>query len=227
MRKLFVAPPGKKMVRMDYDQLEWRVLAAVTQDPILLKALESGKKIHQVTAEQMNIEYDKAKRGNFALIYGAQAWTLAQNLQCTINEAKEFMKLYFEKFPGVKKYQETMREIAISKKQVSNWFGRTRRIDAMYVDQWRVKEEGIKEAVNTPIQGTGGEVCKIGMIALHKHNAPMVLQIHDELLFEVAEKDATEYAHWLKVFVPSLVEINGVRFLVDVKIGQNWWECSQ
>ena len=227
MRKLFVAPQGKKLVRMDYDQLEWRVLAAITQDPILLEALESGKKIHQVTAEQMGIKYDDAKSGNFAIIYGAQAWTLAQTLHCTIGQAKEFMRLYFEKFPGVKRYQAQMKEVALKEKKVTNWFGRTRRIDAMYVDQWRVREEGIKEAINTPIQGAGGEICKIGMIALHKHNAPMVLQIHDELLFEVAEKDAVEFGQWLKEFVPSLVEINGVKFPVDIKIGSNWWECSQ
>lgn len=227
MRKLFVVPPGKKLVRMDYDQLEWRVLAAITQDPVLLGALKSGKKIHQVTAEQMNVKYDDAKKGNFAIIYGAQAWTLAQTLHCTIGQAKEFIKLYFEKFPGVKRYQEQMKEVALKEKKVTNWFGRTRRIDAMYVDQWQVQQEGIKEAINTPIQGAGGEICKIGMIALHKRNAPMVLQVHDELLFEVDEKDAMAYGHWLQEFVPSLVEINGVRFPVDVKIGNNWYECTK
>lgn len=227
LRKLFIAPPGKKMIRVDYDQLEWRFLAAVSQDPTLLKALESGKKVHQVTAEEMGVKYDDAKKGNFATIYGAQAWTLAQNLHCTIGEAKEFQKRYFEKFPGVKRYQEQMKEIALRDKKVTNYFGRTRRIDAMYVDQWRTQQEGIKEAINTPIQGGAAEVVKLGMIELHKHYAPMINWVYDELLFEVNEKDAEEYGHWLKEFLPKVIEINGVKFLVDVKIGDNWWQVSR
>lgn len=227
MRKLIVAAKGKKLVRMDYDQLEWRVLAAITQDPTLLKALESGKKIHQVTAEQMNVSYDDAKTANFAIQYGAKAWMLAQHLHCTIGQAKEFIETYFEKFPGVKAYQKQMKEIALGEKKVTNWFGRTRRVDAMYVDQWRVREEGIKEAINMPIQGAGGEICKIAMIALHEKNAPQILQVHDELLFEIPEKEAEEYGQWLKEYIPTLVEINGVKFPVDITIGDNWKECSK
>ena len=77
-----------------------------------------------------------------------------------------------------------------------------------------------------PIQGAGGEICKIVMIALHKKNAPMVLQVHDELLFEVPKKEAVDYAQWLKEYIPTVVEINGVKFPVDVTIGDNWKECS-
>ena len=228
MRKLFIAAPGHKLIRMDYDQLEWRVLAAVTEDPILMRELASGRKIHQVTADQMDIKYADAKTANFAIQYGAQAWTLAQSLHCTITEAREFIKKYFQKFPGVKRYQEQQREIAVADKKVTNYFGRTRRLDSMYVDQWRIQEEGVKEAINTPIQGAGGEVCKIAMVALHhKHSAPMVLQVHDELIFEVPEKEAVDYAHWIEEYVPTLVEINGAKFPVEVSIGDNWWETSQ
>jgi len=227
LRKLFIAPEGMKLIRLDYDQLEWRVLAAITQDPILLKALASGKKIHQVTAEQMNIPYDKAKKGNFAIQYGAKAWTLAQNLECTIEEAKQFMVLYFKKFPGVKKYQDQQREIASSEKKVTNYFGRVRRLDAMFAQDWRIRQEGEKEAINTPIQGAAGEVVKLAMIELHKHNANMLLQVHDELLFEVPEKEAKDYAQWLQEYVPTITSINGVSFPVEVCVGDTWHECCK
>ena len=227
LRALFVAKEGYRMVRMDYDQMEWRALAAITQDSTLVKALESGKKIHQVTADQMGISYDDAKTGNFAIQYGAQAWKLAQELHCTIGEAKDFIKTYFDRFPGVKKYQDMMKQVALDQKKVTNYFGRTRRVDAMYSDQWRIKNEGIKEAINMPIQGACAEVVKIAMIELHKCSAPMILQVHDELLFEVPEKEAEEFGQWVKEFVPTLVDINGMRFPVDVSIGKNWYECTK
>jgi DNA polymerase-1 len=227
MRKLFVAKEGCKMVRVDYDQLEWRVLAAITQDPTMLKALLSGKKIHQVTADEMNVEYDLAKKGNFGVNYGAGAWKLAQTMGIPIGQAKEFVAAYFERFPGVKKYQDQMRETATKDKVVKNWFGRTRRIDAMYAPDWRIKEEGVKEAINTPIQGTAGEIAKLAMIQLHKSSAPILNWVYDEFLFEVPEKEAVEYAHYLMEFIPTVVEINGMKFPVEASVAGNWFDCCQ
>jgi uracil-DNA glycosylase family 4 len=227
LRKLFVADRGKKLVRIDYDQLEWRVLAAVTEDPVLLKALTNSRKIHQVTADELGVSYDVAKNANFAIQYGARPWMLAQTLGVTIEQARSFLERYFKRFPGVKRYQEKMREIALSERRVTNWFGRTRRIDAMYVEQKRVQEEGIKEAINTPIQGTAADIVKLAMIDLHyNHNAPMIVQVHDELLFEVPAQDAQEYARWLEGHIPTLVEINGVKFPVSATVGDNWKECT-
>lgn len=229
MRKLFVAAPGFKLVRFDYNQLEWRILAALTLDPILLAELGKGKKIHTITSEQMNVDYTTAKRGNFGIQYGAGAWKLAQTLDCSIDEAKDFMAKYFMKFPGVKKYQDEMREIALRDKAVTNYYGRTRRLDAMYAGDWRVRQEGIKEAFNTPIQGAGGEICKIAMIRLHEvcGAARMLLQVHDEILFEVPEREAVEFAHWLEEYVPTLTDINGQRFPVEAGVGSSWWECCK
>ena len=202
-------------------------MAAITQDPILIEALNSNKKIHEVTAELLNIKYDDAKTTNFATLFGAEAWSLSQSLHITIGEAREFLANYFRRFPNIKKYRDQMREIAESEKKVTIPFtNRTRRIDAMFVDQWKIKQEGIREAINMPVQGLGAEVVKIGMIDLHyKHSAPMILQVHDELLFEVDDKDAIDYAHWLKDYIPSIVEFGGMRFPVEVGIGQNWYEA--
>jgi len=226
LRSLFVAPKGKKIVRADYDQLDYRALAAITQDPILIDALNADKKIHQVTAELLNLKYDDAKTVNFGVLFGEEAWALSQRLHITVGEAKAFLKHYFERFPNIKKYRDQMTEIAKSERKVTIPFtGRTRRIDAMYVDQWRVQQEGIREAVNMPVQGLEAEVVKIGMIDLHyKHSAPMILHVHDELLFEVPEKEALDYAHWVKGYIPTIVEFGGMKFPVEVGVGQNWFE---
>ncbi len=229
LRALFVAGEGKQIVRADYNQLDFRALAAITQDPILIAALNADKKIHQVTADEMNLKYDDAKTVNFGVLFGQEAWALSQQLHITIGEAKEFLSSYFKRFPNIKKYRDQMTEIAEKEKKVTIPFtGRTRRIDAMFVDQWKIRKEGIKEAINMPVQGLEAEVVKIGMIDLHyKHAAPMLLQVHDELLFEVDEKQAVEYAHFLKEHIPRIVSFGGMTFPVSVGIGRNWFESMQ
>ena len=227
LRSLFIAPEGKKIVRADYNQLDYRALAAITQDSILIASLNASKKIHQVTADEMGLKYDDAKTANFGILFGQEAWSLSQQLHITVGEAKAFLKRYFERFPNIGKYREQMTEIAKRDRKVSIPFtNRTRRIDAMYAEGWRIQQEGIKEAINLPVQGLEAEVVKIGMIDLHyKHSAPMILQVHDELLFEVDEKDALEFAHWLKEYIPTIIEFGGMQFPVEVGIGQNWFEA--
>lgn len=227
LRALFVAPRGKKIVRADYDQLDFRTLAAITQDPTIIKALNAGKKIHQVTAEELNIKYDDAKTTNFGTMFGQEAWGLSFELGITIGEAKAFLKNYFERFPNLKKYRDQMTEIAKSEKKVTIPFtNRTRRIDAMFVDQWRIRQEGIKEAINMPVQGLEAEVVKIGMIDLfYKHSICPVLQVHDELLFEIDDLEVDAFAHWLRDYIPTIVEFGDMKFPVSVGIGQNWYEA--
>lgn len=228
MRKLIVAKEGYKLVRMDFDQLDFRALACITLDPVLLSALSAGKKIHTVTAEKLGITYDNAKTVNFGMMFGQEAWALASQLHISLGDAKAFLVDYFKTFPGIKKFREEMTERIKAEKKVTIPFtGRTRRIDAMYVDQWRIQQEGIKEGINLPVQGTEAEVVKIVMIDLHyKHHAPMVLQVHDELLFEVPEKEAMTYAEWLIGYVPRIIAINDVTFPVAVTVGKNWKEMS-
>lgn len=223
LRELFIAPEGMSLIRVDWQQLEFAVLAAMTQDPKLIAALTAGKKIHQVVADALGQTYDDGKTSNFLTIYGGKAWTLAQRLGITIDAAEQFQKDYLVTFPAIGQYMEEQRAKAREDKKVTNWFGRVRRLDAMYSDKFRVLEEGEREAINTPIQGTAGEIVKRAMIDLfYNHSAPVILQVHDELIFEIEDKDTVEYAHWLKDYLPTLTEINGVRFSVDVGIGKNW-----
>lgn len=227
MRQLFIAPEGYKLVVMDYKQLEFIVLAAVTQDPTILKMLADGYDYH--TATQMMTGKDRAdiKPANFATVYGAKAWTISRELGITIREAEELQNTIFTRMPGIKKYIDTMRETARAEKKVTNYFGRTRRLDAMYAPDWRVREQGEREAINTPIQGAAGEIVKMAMIELDKRDAPMLLQVHDELIFEIPEKDAEDYAQWLREYVPDITQINGVSFPVEVGVGNNWYEAKK
>ena len=227
LRAMFVAPKGYKIIRADFNQLDFRTLAAITQDPTIIAALNADKKIHQVTADEMGISYDDAKTVNFGTMFGQEAWALSQQLHITIADAKVFLVRYFQRFPNLGKYRDEMKEKALNDKKITIPFtGRTRRIDAMYASDWRVKQEGIKEAINLPVQGLEAEVVKIVMIDLHvKHHAPMILQVHDELLFEVPAKDALDYAHWLRDYIPTIVEFGGMKFPVEVGVGRNWYEA--
>lgn len=228
MRKLVIAEKGKKLVDMDFNQLDFRSLAAITQDPILIEALNADKKIHKVAQELLGCTYREAKVANFALMFKGEAWRLSQELGITIDAAREFIKFYFTKFPGIKKYQDEQEcRLKADKHATIPFTNRTRRIDAMFVDQWKIQQEGVREGIALPVQGLEAEVCKIVMIDLAKKSAPMILQVHDELLFEVDEKDALSYGHWLKEYVPTIVSFGGMKFTVEVSIGNNWWECGQ
>lgn len=228
LRKLFVAEAGSLLVRVDFSQLELRVFAALTQDPVMLKAFAEGKNIHQETADILGVSYDDAKTINFLMLYGGGAWKISQEFGVPVDKAKAMIARYYATYPKIKAYHDEMIEKAHSERKVTNFFGRTRRLDGMYSEDWKTIKDSEREAINTPIQGTAADVVKLVMIDLHyKHQTPMILQVHDELLFEVAEGETTDYAQWLKDYIPTLVEINGVRFPVEVGIGKNWMEAMK
>lgn len=228
MRKLFIAPEGKLLIDLDWKQLEFIVLAAVTQDEQVLSMLAKGYDFHTMTSMMTGKSRTDIKPANFATIYGAKPWTISQELGIPISEAKELQEVIFEKMPGIKRYIDQQRMIAREERKVANFFGRVRRLDAMYAPDWRVREQGEREAINTPIQGAAGEVVKLVMIDLHyKHHANMLLQVHDEILFEVDEKEAEDYAQWLREYVPKITEINGIYFPVEVGVGRNWKEAKE
>lgn len=229
IRKLFKAKEGHKIVRMDYEQLDFKALAAITQDQYLIDALNSGKKVHSITAEDMDLPYDVAKTVNFGVMFKEEPWTLARDLHITIDEARRFFARYFKKYPNIKKYQDEQEErVKETKCAIIPFTGRFHRIDAMYVDQALIRKEGVKEGINFPVQGTEAEVVKIGMIDLHyKHSLPMLLQVHDELLFEIEASQADAFSHWLKEYIPTIVEIGGVKFTVSVGYGDNWYEAMK
>jgi DNA polymerase-1 len=229
LRALFSAKKGFKIVRMDYDQLDFKALGAITQDEKLLAAFKSGKKIHTVTSEEMNLPYDQAKIANFAVMFKVEPWSLSIQMGCSIDEAKDFMARYFQKFPAIKRYQDETEKIVREEKRVTIPFeNAVRRIDSMYSENWKIMQAGVREGINLPVQGLESYVVKRAMLDLYyKHNLTPILQIHDELLFEVEEEKALEFACWLKEYIPTIVgELGGVSFAVEVGIGNNWYEAG-
>jgi len=227
MRKLFVAPAGKKLVRMDYSQLELRVFAALTGERAMLDAFQRGRDIHQETADLIGATRTEAKTMNFLMLYGGSAFTLSQQFHKPVEQCEALIASYYKQFPTIQKFFAEIEEKAMATKEVVNYYGRRRRIDALFAEDYRVKKAGLREAINMPIQGAAGEVVKLAMIDLHyRHSAPMLLQVHDELVFEVPEADAEDYAQWLREYVPTIVEINGVQFPVEVSVADNWKEAT-
>uniref|UniRef100_A0A6M3L6U6 Putative DNA polymerase n=1 Tax=viral metagenome TaxID=1070528 RepID=A0A6M3L6U6_9ZZZZ len=228
IRDLFIAPEGMLLVRVDWQQLELRVFAALTQDEHMLKALLEGQDIHQMTADMLGVNRDDAKINNFLTLYGGTAWAISREFHIPIDKAKRFQKDYYEKFPGVEKYMAQQRELAETEKKVYSHYGRVCRLDGMFSDEWKVREDAVRLGINMPIQGTAGEIVKLAMIDLHYHHeAPMLLQIHDELIFEVPAGDAKDYALWLKEYLPTLTQINDIDFPVDVGVGRTWLESAR
>jgi len=237
MRKLFIAGKGKKLILADAKQIELICNAIIAPEPHMLdlyRKLIAGEDvdIHRDTSEALHKDRDFAKHLNFMMqncrdIRDA-AWKLSMELKLPINEATEFVKAYYKQYPGLLAYKQRIIEESKLTKRVTNRFGRTLRIDALYAEDWRIRREGEREAICFPVQSLAGEVIKLAMIDLHyKHAAPMLLQEHDALMFEVDEKDALEYAHWLKDYLPTITEIDGIHFPYDVGMGDSWWECKQ
>jgi len=228
LRKMFIARPGCILIVLDYKQLELIYMAVAAPEPRLLKAIQEGRSIHQETADALGIEYGDGKVVNFLMSYAGSAWKVAQEFHKPISEAQKIVNNYFKMFPGIAAYQNNQRRIAQEQRRVTNLFGRSRRLDGMFSGHRLTIQEAERQAINTPIQGGAGEVVKRAMNDLHyRHHAPMIMQVHDEMIFEVPIKEAKSYAKWLKEYVPTITTIDGVQFQVDVGVGPNWKEAKE
>lgn len=227
MRSLFIASPGHKLIRMDYSQIELRVFAVLAGEEKFKAAFEAGRDIHQETADALGISRKDGKTINFAMLYGSKEWNLSQKFGITIDQAKATIAKYYRTYPAIPAYFERMKKEMHETKQVKNYWGRIRKLDALMAEDWRIIAEGEREGINMPTQSTAADIVKQAMLGLHyDHRAPMICQVHDELIFEVPDKDALEYAHWLNKTVPSMVTIEGTTFPVEVGIGNNWLEAG-
>ena len=239
IRKAFVAPPGRKLVACDYSQIELRIMAHLSQDPGLVRAFESGADIHKATAAEVfgrkledvtGNERRAAKAINFGLMYGMSAFGLARQLGIGRGEAQDYIALYFSRYPGVRDYMERTRQQAREHGYVETVFGR--RLYLEYINKGTQGQRAGAEraAINAPMQGTAADIIKRAMIgvdawlAAHREQALMILQVHDELVFE-ADAD----------FVPTLLEEAtsrmaaaaqlSVPLVVDSGVGDNWEEA--
>ncbi len=239
IRKAFVAPPGRKLVACDYSQIELRIMAHLSQDPGLVRAFESGADIHKATAAEVfgrkledvtGNERRAAKAINFGLMYGMSAFGLARQLGIARGEAQDYIALYFSRYPGVRDYMEGTRQQARERGYVETVFGR--RLYLEYINKGTQGQRAGAEcaAINAPMQGTAADIIKRAMIGVdawladHHDQALMILQVHDELVFE-AEGD----------FVPTLLAEATARMaaaaqlsvplVVDSGVGDNWEEA--
>ncbi len=239
IRQAFVAPRGYKLLAADYSQIELRIMAHLSGDASLLKAFAEGQDIHRATAaEVFGLALDKvsneqrraAKAINFGLIYGMSAFGLGKQLNIGRNQAQDYVNLYFERYPGVKTYMDNTREQAHEQGYVETLFGRRLYLPDINSKNGQLRQYAERTAINAPMQGTAADIIKRAMIALDaslaksKLDARMVMQVHDELVFEVVEKDVAKLDKLVRKDMESAAELK-VPLLVDVGMGNNWDEA--
>ncbi|HSW36050.1 MAG TPA: DNA polymerase I [Candidatus Limnocylindrales bacterium] len=224
----------------DYSQVELRILAHLSQDPILIHAFNSGEDIHRRTAAEVNfipleevtpLMREKAKAVNFGIIYGSSDYGLAQGLKISRAEAKAYIDGYFERYRGVKKYMEDIQRQAYEQGYVTTLFNRRRYLPEIYSSNHNTRSFAERMALNTPIQGTAADVIKLAMIKIDQliydggFKAKMLLQIHDELLFEIEETELNFFAPLVRREMEQALII-AVPLQVDLKWGRNWEELK-
>ncbi len=239
IRQAFIAPPGWKVLAADYSQIELRIMAHLSGDPGLLKAFQDGQDIHRATAgevfgkpldEVTNDERRAAKAINFGLIYGMSAFGLARNLSIGRGEAKDYVDLYFSRYPGVRRYMEATRQQAREFRYVETVFGRRLYLTDIDARSWNARAGAERAAINAPMQGTAADIIKRAMIEVDRWIAPksdeirMLLQVHDELVFEVREDVIDEYREGIRARMSAAAEL-AVPLIVDVGVGNNWDEA--
>jgi DNA polymerase I len=239
IRQAFIAPPGKKIIAADYSQIELRVMAHMAQDSILINAFNSGEDIHQATAaevfninsEEVTADYRRrAKTINFGLIYGMSAFGLAQALEISVSEAQAYIELYFKRYPGVKNYMQETSSLAKRNGYVTTLFGRRIYVTDIMSNNPGRKNAAERAAINAPIQGTAADIIKLAMIKIDNWletaslDIKMIMQVHDELVFEVAEQDAAYAVSEITAHMTQGLQLS-VPLVVDIGVGNNWDEA--
>ena len=236
IRQAFAAPMGKKIVSADYSQIELRIMAHLSQDHNLLQAFAIDADIHRATAaeifgvrkEEVSAEQRRrAKAINFGLIYGMSAFGLAQQLGIARDQAQQYIDIYFERYPGIKRYMEEVRMQAKQQGYVETLFGRRLYIPDINSNNIMRRTAAERIAINAPMQGTAAEIIKKAMIVLDNWErtaglgVTMIMQVHDELVFEVAETHLAEAMERIVYFMSSVVNLS-VPLVVNVGSGDNW-----
>ncbi|MCK5263060.1 MAG: DNA polymerase I, partial [Gammaproteobacteria bacterium] len=239
IRQAFIADEGKCLVAADYSQIELRIMAHLSQDESLLKAFAEGVDVHKATAAEVfgvpldeveNEQRRAAKAINFGLIYGMSAFGLAKQLGIGRFEAQDYVDLYFERYPGVKNYMDSTREKAAEQGYVETVYGRRLYLPEINARNAMRRQYAERTAINAPMQGTAADIIKRAMInvdaALRASDldAKVVMQVHDELVVEVAESQVEQLSELLRSNMESAADLS-VDLVVDIGVGSNWDEA--
>ena len=239
IRTAFIAPRGRKIVACDYSQIELRIMAHLSGDQGLLQAFESGQDVHKATAaEVFGVAVDEvsgdqrraAKAINFGLMYGMSAWGLARQLGIGRGEAQDYIALYFSHYPGVRDYMERVRQQAREQGYVETVFGRRLQLNEIHSRNQAQRAGAERAAINAPMQGTAADIIKRAMVTVdkwldgHRDKAAMLMQVHDELVFEVEAGFVDTLVAEVRQRMSAAAELK-VALVVDVGVGENWDEA--
>ena len=238
IRKAFIPEKGNLFLCADYSQVELRILAHLADDPDMIESFVRGEDIHRTTASKMlGVPYEKvtesyrrfAKTINFGIVYGMSAFRLSKELGISGSEARKFIESYFNRFRRVKEYIDETTEFVQKEGYVTTLFGRVRYFKEIRSKNRMVQQAAIRQAVNTTIQGTAADLIKKAMIAIYGdlggYKAEMLLQVHDELLFEVPRENADELRDLVKTKMEGVFQLKAP-LIVNVAVGENWAESK-
>ncbi|MFA6878641.1 MAG: DNA polymerase, partial [Fusobacterium sp.] len=241
IREGFITKPGYKLLGIDYSQIELRVLAEISKDESLIKAYKEDQDLHSLTAKRIfDLNEDEevtskqrsmAKIVNFSIIYGKTPFGLSNELKITRAEAASYIDRYFKEYPKVKELEEKIIENATKTGYSETYFKRRRDIDGINSKNKNLRNQADRMAVNTVIQGTAAEIIKKVMIEVYdeikdKEDIQMLLQVHDELIFQVKEEKIKDYKKIIEKIMENTVHFENVRLKVNGAIGENWAETK-
>ncbi len=236
IRSLFTAPAGKKVVAIDYSQVELRVIAHMANEKHMLDEFKLGNDIHTETAKKIlgvnqvtSLERSRAKAINFGIIYGMSAFGLAKQVGISKKEASDFIAKYLETYPNIEKYMNDLVEYAKEHEYVKTIDGRRRNLENINSSNRLEAENAKRMAINTPVQGTAADIIKKAMIAISEYlvdrDIDLVMQIHDELVFYIPENEVDTEVGKLKKIMEDVVDLN-VNLVADAESGNNWLEAK-
>lgn len=240
VRKAFIATPGKILLSADYSQVELRLLAHFAEDPTMLRSFQDDLDIHSQTAsEVMNIpltqvtsnERSMAKTVNFGLMYGQSSFGLASTLKISRTEAKNYIDKYFTRFGSIKMFLDTLKDKAEQTGYAETFHGRKRFLPDIHSQNRTIKAQAERMAINSPIQGTAADIIKLAMIRIDHElknrdfKSKMLLQVHDELIFEVEESELQVMKEIVREHMETVVDLK-VPLRVDMGIGINWYDLK-
>lgn len=239
IRSMFIAPKESTLLSLDYSQIELRLLAHYSRDPVLITAFREKKDIHSATASEIfNVPIEKvsadqrriAKIINFGIAYGMSEFGLSEQLGISRAQAKDYIQRYFEKYKNVAFYVDQILEQVKREGYVETMMGRRRNIFGINDSNWHIREQSRREAINMPLQGTNADMIKLAMIRIQQKleyfpvKIMMILQVHDELLFEVNTQDDAQLKELSEMLVELMIDDVSleVPVIVEAKVGTNW-----